>query len=381
LFLDHTAKLGGGEIALLNLLRQLRLDHREVVEPHVVLFEDGPLRGRLEEAGVGVQVLPLAADLAKASKDNIGGGSLLKLAAAGRAINFVRRLRRLIRDGGYDLIYCNSLKSDVLGGIAGRLARRRVVWHVRDRLTDDYLPARTAAMMRRLASRVPHGVVANSRHTISEVRLPATKPSAVVYSGISQPPDLMPEPSQAVVGLVGRLAEWKGQHVFLEAAAAVAAEMPDVRFRLIGSAMFGEEAYEAHLRERAAEPDLAGRVEFAGFRDDFWAALAELTVVVHASVTPEPFGQVVVEAMAAGRAVIATDGGGVRETVLDRETGLLVPMGDAPAMASAMLRLLRDPALRRMLAVAGRRRALTEFGIADTAATAAAFMVRLSRQA
>ncbi len=392
LFLDHTARLGGGEIALINLLGEFA--RGSDVEPRVVVFEDGPMVGRLRERGVACDVFPLSDRLRTAKKDGVGvgPGSLMKVPAA---VGFVRRLARFIREAEVDLVYCNSLKADVLGGMAARLAKGGgvpCVWHVRDRVMPDYLPAKVVPVFRRLCRWVPQGIAANSEHTLETLKLPVgwasahhphqstgdqrwaeahptkSKPARVVYSGVVPPVNVMATPEGSpVVGLVGRLAPWKGQHVFLDAAAVVRQQMPGVRFRLIGSALFGEDDYERRLRKRVAEPDLSGSVEFCGFEDDIWSALAKLTIVAHASTTPEPFGQVVVEAMAAGRAVVATDAGGVRETIVDNTTGLLVPMNDSPAMAAALLRLIRDPAERQRLAQAGRERALSHFHITQTA--------------
>ena len=112
------------------------------------------------------------------------------------------------------------------------------------------------------------------------------------------------------VGMVGWLSPWKGQDVFLRAF-ALAFPNGAARARAIGSAMFGEDAYATSLTELCDELGLTGRVDFRGFQADIPAELAELDVLVHATVIPEPFGQVVVEGMAAGLPVIASHAGGV----------------------------------------------------------------------
>jgi glycosyltransferase involved in cell wall biosynthesis len=169
------------------------------------------------------------------------------------------------------------------------------------------------------------------------------------------------------VGIIGRISPWKGQHIFLEAAAAVLKEFSGTRFQIIGSALFGEEDYERTLRAQEQALGLSGSVEWLGFRTDVPALIRDLDILVHASTVGEPFGQVVVEGMAAGKPVVATHGGGIPEIVEDGVSGVLVPMNDAPAMAAAISGLLREPARACALGIAGRERVRSHFTIERTA--------------
>lgn len=154
--------------------------------------------------------------------------------------------------------------------------------------------------------------------------------------------------------MVGRIAPWKGQDLFLRAFAA-AFPGGEERAVLVGSPMFEEDAYERELRELVASLDLVERVEFRGFRENIWPELASFDVLVHASLIPEPFGQVVLEAMAAGVAVIAPDEGGPAALIADGDTGRLFASRDAESLAAAM-RALRDaPQERRRLGGSARR--------------------------
>jgi glycosyltransferase involved in cell wall biosynthesis len=164
-----------------------------------------------------------------------------------------------------------------------------------------------------------------------------------------------PKTGKPTIGVVGRLAPWKGQDVFLDAFAQ-AFRGANVRARIIGSALFGEDAYAESLRRQAEQLGIAGQVEFRGFREDVWAELRELEVLVHCSVRPEPFGQVVLEGMAASVPVIAAAAGGPAELITDGVDGVLTTPGDSAALAAAMRRLIDDPDLREQLAAAGRRR-------------------------
>ena len=123
--------------------------------------------------------------------------------------------------------------------------------------------------------------------------------------------------------------------------------------------MFGEtdEAYGVELREKARALGIGDRVDFRGFREDVWAELAGMDVVVHASITPEPFGQVIVEAMLAGVPVIASVGGGPGELLTNDVDGLLYPAGDVDALVEALQRLRGDASLRSRLSANARIRA------------------------
>jgi glycosyltransferase involved in cell wall biosynthesis len=158
--------------------------------------------------------------------------------------------------------------------------------------------------------------------------------------------------------MVGRIARWKGQHIFLGAFARAFRDGSETA-TLVGEAMFGEtdEAYGVELRETARRLGIADLVDFRGFRDGVWAELAGMDVLVHASITPEPFGQVIVEAMLAGVPIIASAGGGPSEILTDGVDGLLYRAGDVDGLVAALVRLRGDAALRGRLSASARTRA------------------------
>ena len=162
--------------------------------------------------------------------------------------------------------------------------------------------------------------------------------------------------------LPGRLTEWKGQRILVEAARRLhdGGTAQPLRVALVGDAQ-GREAYREALSAMIEEADLSRIVTLAGHVDDMPAAYAWSDVVVSASTRPEAFGRVAVEAMATGRPVVATNHGGSAETVVDGETGRLVPPGDADALAEAIGALARDPEARRAMGRAGRARARARY--------------------
>jgi len=363
-YVDHCAQLSGGELALVRLVRALRAQRE--LEAHVVLGEDGPLARRLEEAGAQVEVRTLDAAVASVSRDRVtprGLGPGRAVAAGRDTIALARRLRELRPD----LVHTNSLKAALYGGIAARAAGVPVVWHLRDRIASDYLPRPAVHLVRGLARWVPAAVIVPSRSTRDTIvrALGPTRACHVIHDMVDLPPTTGGEGDEATRGsaprpfrvvMVGRLAPWKGQHVFLDAFAA-AFGGGGAEAVVVGSAMFGEDDYAEALHAQVERLGLAGRVRFTGFVEDVGAELASADCVVHASVIAEPFGQVVVEAMAAGRAVIASDIGGPQEVVTDGVDGLLCPPDDAAALAARLSRLAADPQLRAALGTAAARRA------------------------
>ncbi len=163
-----------------------------------------------------------------------------------------------------------------------------------------------------------------------------------------------------VAGFVGRFSPGKGHEELLRAAAEVVRERPLVRFLVAGEASAGEEAYEREIRTLCTSLGLDGVVTFAGFRRDIPDVMASFDILAFPS-HAESFGVVLIEAMAMELPVVSTNCDGVLDIVVEGETGLYVPPRDSRALASALLRLIDDPDLRRRLGLAGRKRVLELF--------------------
>lgn len=163
-------------------------------------------------------------------------------------------------------------------------------------------------------------------------------------------------PDGFLVLSVGRLAPEKGHDTLVRAWKRVAAELPQAKLAIAG--LGGQ--YEP-LRALVAELNLGEHVHLIKFRDDIPALYAEADLAVLAPVAGESFGIALLEAYAAGRACVATDIGGVKDLVVNGQTGFLVKAGDSDAIAAAVLAALRDRALRERMAQAGKTRVLAQF--------------------
>lgn len=339
--------MSGGEIALVRLVEQLR---EAGLENQVLCGGEGPLAEALREQGVPVHVLPLPAALARRRRADLRVLTILVPLPA--LVLYAARLSRLARRLDVDVIHTSSMRAHLYGLLAAKMARIPVITHIRDDLSELGTGAGLAAVVRALLRRFPSAVVGCSAGVLEAAGIDPGR-ATVVYSGVPLA-DVVQEGDSAaadvaVVGMVARIAEWKGQHLFLEAAQLVARHRPEVRFRIVGAPLFGEEEYLRRLEHQAEQGALAGRVEFTGFTSDPMKEYDRLAVAVASSVQPEPFGQVVVEAMARGRAVVAPAEGGPAEIITSGEDGVLVAPRDPAALAEAILILLDDPERRRRL--------------------------------
>lgn len=176
--------------------------------------------------------------------------------------------------------------------------------------------------------------------------------------------------NERVVGVVGRLDWWKGHEYFLEAMAKAIEQMPNLRGLIIGEPEIAPRSrvYFQKLHVLTKSLELGDKIVFTGFRSDVRRLISALDVVVLSSATPEPFGLVVIEAMALGKPVVATAAGGPLDIIEDGVNGILVPCQDATAMAQAILELLSNQTKTEQISRAGRQRIIEKFTITDQVA-------------
>jgi glycosyltransferase involved in cell wall biosynthesis len=322
-----------------------------------------------EAAGTDVRCVrppgPFDAELTAAG---IPGGRIpeLKLPEGPRPLAAVRLLGRVVRGavqlrravGDAEVVVVNSpFALPVV-----RLARVRppVVWIVH----DVFIRPSLARLIRPVRRAVTRAVAVSEAAAVFPRSIGV--PTSVVANGVAVPdePAAAPAPgAPPIVGINAAITPWKGHRVFLEAMAM----LPEATAEVMGGAFPKDRAYEQELRARAAAPDLAGRVRFLGHVADTAAVMRRWTVAVNASVEPEAGPLSVLEAMALGLAVVATDHGGAREILATGGCGVLVAPGDAAALAAAVRGLLEDPDARAATGAGGRERVVTRYRAEDSA--------------
>jgi glycosyltransferase involved in cell wall biosynthesis len=350
IYVTHTARRSGAELALLRFLAAVG----KRVSATVILAEDGDLVQALRDAGAEPVVLPMAEDARALKRAEVGLGRRQATAAA-HVARYAVRLASELRARRPDLVHTNSLKAGPYGSVAARLAGVPVVWHLHDHLTREHLPARAVAPMRLLAATLPDALLTVSqsvRRAVGWVR-PGLQTDVIPFPVPMPAEPVALRDRVEVIGMVGRLAPWKGQHVFLDAFARAFPEGP-VRARVVGGALFGETDYEQRLHAQAAALGIAERVEFTGHREDVDAEFRQLDVFVHASISGDPLAQVVVEGMGTGLPVVAAGAGGIPEYLHDGVGGVLHRPGDADDLARAMRQAAGPLEARRAMASAGR---------------------------
>lgn len=354
LFVNPGRALGGAEHSLLLLVRELKQLN---VEPVMALFGEGPFAERLAELGLTTHFLDLPDTVRASGRYAADLGILGAARLTARSVPGAAQLADLAKRAGVDLIHTNGMKAHLLGGVAGRLARRPVVWHVR-----DFPPRGAGGRVFRAALRtLPRAAIANSRATAEALRpdWPEAKRPRIVplynpvdlkrfdwsVSGDGVRRELGLDSRQRLIGMVAHLTPWKGHEVFLRAATIVAGKRPEVRFLIAGGPIYetgGHEGYEASLHRLAGELGIADRVFFLGIREDVPEILRALDMLVHPPTAPEPFGRSIAEAQACGVPIIASDGGAARELLVHMTSGLLVEPGYVYGLADAMLFFLKE---------------------------------------
>ncbi|MEU8044020.1 glycosyltransferase family 4 protein [Micromonospora echinofusca] len=358
----------GGEWFYCQVTGLAQLGHEVIA----VLPAEGPLTNRVRAAGIHVEIVPLSGWRPRQMPRVV--------AAELKLVRLIRRLRP-------DIVHAHLLKSNVACRIAGLVASRP--------LQVSQLPG-AAHLRSPILRRIDLGtlgaadvVIASCEDFARRYRQFGARSVAVSHYGFDlRPyhPTVPPEPFRREFGLdattptVGMLAYMypgqvkafrdigvKGHEVMLDAIPHLLSLVPDAHVFIVGDELRGDGTYRRSLEDRARRLGIAGRTHFTGHRSDVPTVLAGLDVLVTPSVDESASGATV-QALLMERGVVASDVGGLPDTVQHGETGLLVPPGDPLAVAEAVAELIQDPARRQELGRLGRLRCLRRFDVHRTVA-------------
>lgn len=367
LLVDTNDAMGGVVRVHLNLLRTINQARFDVA---VACLGRGEVFDRFDRIP-GIRVYPLETGTKATAECGGPAGKLRNLASSVTLLKAAFKLARYCRMQHLDVIHTSDKKRAlVLVALVHLLTRIPFIYHIHNVYVDYRL--------NRLALRRAHAIVANSgdmkRDFIEALGAPMER-IGIVYNGLD-PEEYAPGPplpirtdlgladDTVLFGIVSRLAPDKGQDTYLEAAAMVAHENPNVHFTLVGDdKIFSDNAdYVPRLKSMSESLGIKDRVTFLGYRHDMPDVYRTLDVVVDAA-WREAFGMVVIEPMACGKVVIGTDAGGIPEIIDDGVNGLLFAPRNAKALAAAMHRIADDAALRETLGRNARSTVLATFTI------------------
>lgn len=337
--------IGGGQISLLGLLKRL---NRGKYHPVVVCPAVGSLYDELKRIGVETHIVRM--------------NTL-------RNLNFllwvktINRLVQLIKSKKIQIIHSNGSRATIFGGIAARLTKTPLIWHVRIVNSDKLLD--------RLLARLASKIIVISKAVSRRFNWLKNKEDKIVlvYNGIDlerfKPNvgirkvrgEISLSSKTPMVVTVGRLDWYKGHKYLLEAAEKIVQTLPDARFLIVGDG-----GYRKRLENQVKQLNLDENVIFTGNRKDIPEILAGIDLFVLSSVS-EGFGRAVAEAMACAKTVVATKAGGLSEVVEDGITGRLVSPKNSTALAEAIIELLKDKKKAENMGIAGRKRVEKLFSI------------------
>jgi glycosyltransferase involved in cell wall biosynthesis len=338
-----------------------------------VLPRSGPLADKLKAAGVPVEIIPFGVSRRLSQLPGLTRAEL--------------RLLRLVRAYQPDVIHAHQ--------IVAALACRAASFGHRPALRVTQAPGmfrlhnRLLRLLDRRTLCRDHVLIGSCQAIADEYRALGARSVVVSYygcdvgrinpltSGAAFRREFGLDVKTPTAGMVaymypGRLREFrqigvKGHEVFIDAAPLILQRVPDARLFVVGDELLGSGEYRRALQARAAAQGLTGRMHFTGYRPDIASVLAGLDVVVSPSME-ESACYSVVEALLMRKGVVASDVGGLPDTVVHGQTGLLVPPGDAKALAEAVADLLASPLRRREMGDRGREYCLHRFDIDATVA-------------
>ena len=353
LYLSSAGEIAGCEISLLRLLRFLNPNR---FSPTVLCCQDGKFPDRLNDNGIRHEVIPFVLSFKKSFIPSV----------ISQNIRSLWKVIRRVTDPSVAVVHTNDTMVLKFLFLPILLSRSPVMYHLRNYEWKRLWILRLLLRKRRQSAIAVSQSVREHYRTV--VGVPA--PNMTVIREAADPEFLRQRRSEKplrkelslrtrdqLVGLIARFDIWKGHFTFLKAAERVLQINPNVHFVVVGETLNpgtfpSVVEYQEKVLQFASRPRLARQVHFLGWRDDIPQILSSLDVAVCPSEN-EPFGLVILEALAARIPLIGSDSGGTPEVIEHGKNGLLFPTGDDGALAECLMRLLRNPILARRLAANG----------------------------
>ncbi|MDX5338519.1 MAG: glycosyltransferase family 4 protein [Cyclobacteriaceae bacterium] len=361
LFLQSSSEgYGSGKI----ILQVLRFYQNQGFSPVVVLTNEGSIQEELKALNIPSYVQNLGILRRKYVNP---GGFFNRVQKNLKAYRFLNQLHRKY---SFELVYSNTL-AVIVGSIWAKRKKLPHIWHIHEILPGPAPLVKLLARM--LDSSTPRPIAVSQAvadHWQPELQYAKIQvvPNGIPYEDFLQAkgdlkPELKLDEETILIGMIGRINPGKGQLFFLELAEKIVKKYPQAHFLLVGDPFPGYESILEEMGEEIRLKKLETNVSYLGFRKDIPEVMASLDIFVLPSVLPDSFPTVILEAMAAGKPVVATQSGGASEMVLEGKTGFLIPIKDANSGYEAISQLIENPSLRNSMGESGRKRVLETFGL------------------
>jgi glycosyltransferase involved in cell wall biosynthesis len=370
-FVECAAAMGGVQFSTLYLAQHL---DPTLWKPIVVCPEEGDLTDACRRLGIQAYVSeqPKLRSTSFRIRNDLRLPNPMAWLWDGVAMLIaVRRLGRFLAQTEPHLVVTKGVFPHFYGGLAARRLGIPCIWHVQDFISERFLGLYRRAFG--LVARVlPDHIIADGAAIARQLTAVNDRISVILngvdsnvfrpgIDGASVRKELDLPAGAIVIGHVGRMTPWKGQHYLLEAFARIARAAPNAYLVFVGDPVFDTDSYQTKLLNLTAKLGLGERVRFAGYRHDMPEVLAAMDVFAFTSVEKDTSPLTLLSAMSAGLPIVAFDIEGVRELIDEGEQLLLAPAREANALAESLLRLISGPELRRRLSVSARRQAESKF--------------------
>ena len=365
LFIHQSAELYGSDKTLLLLLKNLDKNKFSAV---VVLPFDGPLKKEIEKENIKVVIAPVLK-------------LYRKMFSPANLFNFFNEIKKgveildeLNHQYKFDLVYSNTL-AVLLGIIYAKKRKIKHLWHVHEIIESPKVFTKLFCKILQIKSNT--SIVYNSIATQNfwNVNTKIASKAIVIWNGLELPKETTSpieitvirehyfnsDTNDIIVALVGRISRWKGQLTLLDAFKKTLETHQNIKLVFIGSSPPNQDNFLEKLNQKINEYQISNKVTLIPFQENIFKFWQSIDIAVVPSTEPEPFGLVAVEAMLAKKPVIGSNHGGLKEIILDNETGFLITPNNEIALSNALQKLIENKELRQKFGANGFERAIQEF--------------------
>ena len=359
---------GGSDSCLFLLLKYLDLSK---YEPYLLYNKKSAFVQELKD--IGINLIPFSKriqlDTRSQSKNTALRNSRTKKKSGklklllGSLKNLIKRMPEIIKLAGIiienriDIVHTNHyLTGDRSMLLASIFLRKKIVSHNRGLYSPDLFDRYISKYIDRMVCMSDFSKSVYVKNGVSEAKC------KTIYDGIDVVEFISSEKESKtiLIGCIGRLEKWKGQQVLVEAAEALVKTIPEIKFLFVGDG-----GNEDELKNKVKSNGLEKYFEFTGHVTNVKDYMDKCTIIVHTSIEPEPFGMVIIEAMALEKPVIATNFGGPIEIIDNEKDGFLIPPQNPELLAESILKLIENPSLRKQMGKKAREKVIAKFNVRD----------------